>query len=60
MKYKRIMLLSHEMTYTGAPNSLLNVASVLKKHGHSVTVFTLTEGVFSKGFEKRLSCKKDR
>ena len=53
MKYKRIMLLSHEMTYTGAPNSLLNMASVLKRHGHSVSVFTLNEGEFSKEFKKR-------
>ena len=56
MKFKRIALLSHEMTYTGAPNSLLNIASTLKKRGHSVTVYTLENGIFeseykSKGFK---------
>lgn len=53
MRFKRIMLLSHEMTYTGAPNSLLNMAEVLKKHGHMVSVFTLKNGTFEKEFAKK-------
>ncbi len=53
MRFKRIMLLSHEMTYTGAPNSLLNMAEVLKKHGHMVSVFTLKNGTFENEFAKK-------
>lgn len=48
----KILLLSHEMTYTGAPNSLLNVARVLRSHGHSVKVYTLTKGPFSVRFNQ--------
>ena len=48
----RILLLSHEMTYTGAPNSLLNVARVLRRHGHSVDVYTLQNGSFSTVFKR--------
>lgn len=49
---KRIMLISHEMTYTGAPNSLLNMARVLRKHGHIVKIYTLLGGNFKKEFLK--------
>ena len=52
-KFRRILLLSHEMTYTGAPNSLLNVARVLRKHGHRVTVHTLEDGPFRREFLRR-------
>ncbi len=48
----RILLLSHEMTYTGAPNSLLNVARVLRSHGHSVKVYTQMKGPFSFRFNQ--------
>lgn len=44
---KRILLLSHEMTYTGAPNSLLNMARLLRSQGWLVTVMTLVNGNFS-------------
>ena len=47
-----ILLLSHEMTYTGAPNSLLNVARVLRRHGHLVDVYTLQAGDFSAVFKR--------
>ncbi len=43
-------MLSHEMTYTGAPHSLLNVARVLRGHGHKVKVYTQTKGTFSRRF----------
>lgn len=49
---KRILLISHEMTYTGAPNSLLNIARLLKENGWTVTVHTLLRGSFSREFEK--------
>lgn len=48
----RILLLSHEMTYTGAPNSLLNIALLLRSKGWEVTVNTLMRGNFSVEFEK--------
>ena len=48
----RILLLSHEMTYTGAPNSLLNVSRVLRSHGHSVKVYTQRKGSFSRCFNR--------
>ena len=48
----RILLLSHEMTYTGAPNSLLNVARVLRSHRHEVDVYTLKKGDFSYVFRR--------
>lgn len=56
MKSKRIMLLSHEMTYTGAPNSLLNLAVLLKSHGNRISVFTLKPGNFAKEFMKKGFC----
>lgn len=49
---KRILLVSHEMTYTGAPNSLLNIAKIIRSKGWSVSVLTLHDGKFSKEFEK--------
>lgn len=52
VRFKRIVLISHEMTYTGAPNSLLNIARILRKHGHQITVYTLTGGPFEQQFRK--------
>lgn len=48
----KVLLISHEMTYTGAPNSLLNIARVFKKYGHNVGVYTLHEGKFERQFHK--------
>ena len=48
----RILLLSHEMTFTGAPNSLLNVARVLRSHRHTVDIYTLKKGTFSAIFNR--------
>lgn len=50
LKKKNILLLSHEMTYTGAPNSLLNMARLLRGKGWEVTVKTLASGNFSREF----------
>ncbi len=47
---KKILLISHEMTYTGAPRSLLNVACLLKREGYDITVWSLQPGEFEKEF----------
>ncbi len=47
---RKILLISHEMTYTGAPNSLLNMARLLRSEGWSVTVRTLVNGNFSREY----------
>lgn len=52
MKLKRILLVSHEMTYTGAPNSLLNIAVLLRSKGNYVKVATLKSGEFEREFAK--------
>lgn len=49
---KRILLVSHEMTYTGAPRSLLQMAEILQGEGFRVEVWTLQAGEFGKEFEK--------
>ena len=48
----RILLISHEMTYTGAPNSLLNIARLLRSKGWHVAVRTLAVGNFSLQYAK--------
>lgn len=52
MYFGRILLVSHEMTYTGAPNSLLNIARLLYANDINVSVVTLNEGPFKCEFEK--------
>lgn len=47
---RRILLLSHEMTYTGAPNSLLNMARLLRRKSWRVAIRTLHDGAFSREF----------
>lgn len=47
---KRILLISHEMTYTGAPNSLLNMARLLRSKKWRITVKTLFSGNFSREY----------
>lgn len=41
------------MSYTGAPNSLLNIACLLRSKNFNVKVATLTRGIFEKEFFKR-------
>lgn len=48
---EKILLVSHEMSYTGAPRSLLNIAVILKSQGYTVEVWTLQTGLFSREFE---------
>ncbi|MDO5521295.1 MAG: glycosyltransferase family 4 protein [bacterium] len=50
---KKVVLISHELSYTGAPRSLLNVALALRKAKFDVTVWSLIEGEFREEFEKR-------
>ena len=52
MFLNRILLVSHEMTYTGAPNSLLNIARLLSTNGYNVSVATLISGPFETEFNK--------
>lgn len=49
-KKKNILLISHELTYSGAPRSLLNLALLLKRQGNYVEVWSLQDGDFSKEF----------
>lgn len=49
---KKILLVSHEMTYTGAPRSLLQIAKILKEKGNIVRVWTLQNGEFGEEFRK--------
>lgn len=51
-KAENILLISHEMSYTGAPRSLLNIAKVLQKAGRKVSVWSLQAGAFEAEFEK--------
>ena len=39
MKDKKALLVSHEMSYTGAPRSLLQMAGILKENGYCVSVW---------------------
>lgn len=48
---KRILLISHELSYTGAPCSLLTIAQTLLKNNASVEVFSLSDGPFRVEFE---------
>ena len=51
-KGKKILLVSHELTYSGAPRSLLNMAVLLKKQAYHVEVWSLQNGKFYKEFIK--------
>ncbi len=46
----QILLVSHEMTYTGAPQSLLGMAQILLGNGFNITVWTLNDGPFEQEF----------
>ena len=50
---KRILLVSHEMTYTGAPQSLLRIADILIKNGYQVEVWILRFGKLKKEYEDK-------
>lgn len=50
---RNVLLVSHEMTYTGAPRSLLLIADVLQKNDFCVEVWTLVDGLFREEFERK-------
>lgn len=52
IKTKKILLYSHEFTYTGAPHSLLRICRVILKSGYFVEVWGPENGDFKKEFEK--------
>lgn len=52
LENKKILLCSHELTYTGAPHSLLRICKVLIKNGAKVEVWSRFDGVFRREFEK--------
>ena len=46
MFQKSVLLITHELTYTGSPRSLYNLAKCLLEEGHSVTLWSLETGDF--------------
>ena len=44
MRSKNILLIIHELTYTGSPASTLRLAKVLVDLGYSVEVWSFEEG----------------
>lgn len=49
-KEKEILLVNFEMSYTGSPRALLNLALCLRELGYEPSVWTLNEGPFQKEF----------
>lgn len=48
---KKILLYTHELTYTGSLFSLLRICRLLQKHGCEVEVWSRKEGTFQNEFE---------
>lgn len=48
---RKIALILHELTYTGAPRSVLNMALVLRSLGAEVEVWSKEDGAFKAEFE---------
>ncbi|MBD5384494.1 MAG: glycosyltransferase family 4 protein, partial [Ruminococcaceae bacterium] len=52
-EYKgKILFISHEMTYTGAPHSLLRVCKVVLSLGYKAEVWSFRDGNFTREFEQ--------
>ncbi len=51
-KVKKIVLFSHELTYTGAPLSLLKAAECLKNQGYQIVIISLKDGLLATEFKK--------
>ena len=49
---KKVLLVSHELSFTGAPIVLVNIAEILKKNGFDVVVISYREGPLRKRFEE--------
>ena len=52
---KKILLISHSLEITGAPLSLFNIATILKKNNFDITVWSLKEGILSKNYKEKLN-----
>ena len=52
MGKRKVLLVSYEMSYTGSPVAVLNLAKAFKKLKYEVDVWTLNEGEFQVEFEK--------
>ena len=52
IKNKKILLYSHELTYTGAPHSLLRMAKIYLLQNCRVDLWTRLDGEFRREFEK--------
>ena len=48
-EHNKILFISHEMSYTGAPRSLLRMCRVAKSLGYVPTVWTMCSGPFEAG-----------
>lgn len=54
---KRIMLISHNFSYSGVPVVMMNMAKVLKKMGYKVVVAGVTGGCFIRELKKeKIDC----
>lgn len=51
MSQAKILLISHDLSRTGAPKSLLRQAGYLRDAGYSVTLWTLADGPMKTAFE---------
>ena len=52
-EYKgKILFISHEMTYTGAPHSLLRVCKVVLSLGYKAEIWSFRDGDFTREFEQ--------
>lgn len=49
---KKILLVSFEMTYSGAPVATLKMAKVLRKIGYHVDIWTLQDGPYADEFKR--------
>ena len=49
-EHNKILFISHEMNYTGAPRSLLRMCKVAKTLGYAPTVWTMCAGPFEKEY----------
>lgn len=54
MRSKNILLIIHELTYTGSPASTLRLAKVLVDLGYSVEVWSFEEGVFRSEYDNAM------
>lgn len=52
IKGTRVLLYTHELTYTGAPHSLLRICNILRREKCYVEVWSPVDGDFRKEFEK--------